>query len=53
MRTLGFINRVIPKAVTDTSVTVSVPAINRFDPEALQRLIERSRNEDYDYAATQ
>ncbi len=42
-----------PESSNRTSVTVSVPAINRFDPEALQRLIERSRNEDYDYAATQ
>ena len=34
-----------------SGVTISIPTNNRFDPEALHRLIGRARDADYDYVA--
>ena len=41
-----------PESTNRSSVTVSIPMDNRFDPEALRQLIDRSRDADYDDFAT-
>ena len=41
-----------PESANLSGVTVSIPTDNRFDPEALQKLIDGSRNADYDDVAT-
>ena len=40
-----------PESNNRSSVTVSIPEANRFDPVGLQQLIDRSRSADYDDVA--